>query len=160
MEWVARHATAGTVTVLDIGGRYINGSPRHLFPAATEYRVLDIAAGENVDIVADAAAWTPDGEYDVIVCCETFEHTAVWPDIVTTAFKACRPGGRLIATMAGPGRAVHSGVDGGGALHPGEHYANIPPERLRTILEQAGWCDVVIDQQPSPADVRAVARKP
>ena len=35
MEWVAKHATGDPVSVLDLGGRYINGSPRELFPNAT-----------------------------------------------------------------------------------------------------------------------------
>ncbi len=158
--WVAAHATDEPVAVLDLGGRNINGSVRPLFPAATVYRVLDIADGPNVDVVADAATWTPDREYDVTVACELFEHTAVWLDICLTAFKALRSGGQFIATMAGPGRPVHSGVDGGAWLFPGEHYGNVEPDRLRAELEAAGFVGVVVDQQPSPADVRAVARKP
>ncbi len=157
--WVARYATDDQVTVLDLGGRFINGSPRGLFPNAVAYRVLDIAAGENVDVVADAASWTPDREYDVVLCCETFEHTPVWPAIVATAFKACAPGGLFVATTAAPGRPVHSGVDGGPSLHPGEHYANIQPGRLRQVLEQVGWRDIVIDRQPSPSDVRCAATR-
>ena len=155
--WVQQHATTQPVSVLDIGGRDINGSSRTLFPNATVYRVLDIAAGPNVDIVADAATWTPDGEYDVVVCTEVFEHTASWPQICATALKACAPGGTFIATMAGPGRPVHSAVDGGWTLHPGEHYENVAPADLRAVLEDCGWQDVVVDRRDSPADVRAVA---
>ena len=62
-------------------------------------------------------------------------------------------------TTAAPGRPPHSGVDGG-PLHPGEYYANIEPERLRDALEVAGFADIVIDVQPSPSDVRAVAVRP
>ena len=157
-SWVAHHATVETVAVLDIGGRDINGSTRDLFPNS-EWVVLDYLPGDNVDVEADAATWTPDREYDVIVCTEVFEHTPDWPQICTTAFKACKTGGRLILTMAGPGRPAHSAVDGGWQLHPGEHYANVHPDSLRRVLEQAGWRDVVVDQQHSPADVRAVATK-
>jgi hypothetical protein len=158
--WVAQYATTDPVAVVDLGGRFINGSPRPLFPAATTYTVLDIMAGPNVDIVADAASWQPDRAYDVAVCCETFEHTPVWPAICATAFAALGPGGRFIVTTAAPGRAVHSGIDGGPKLHPGEHYANIGPGQLRETLEGAGFIEVVVDVQPSPADVRAVAVKP
>jgi hypothetical protein len=157
--WVQRHATNRPVTVLDIGGRDINGSVRSLFPNATDYRVLDIADGPNVDIVADAATWAPDMEYDVVVTAETFEHTAVWPQICEVAFKACAPGGVFIATMAGPGRPAHSAVDGGWTLHPGEHYGNVEPHDLHRVLVACGWNNVVVDQQQSPADVRAVAWK-
>ncbi len=160
MAWVAEHATTDPVTVLDLGGRFVNGSPRDLFTNATVYRVLDIADGPNVDIVADAATWTPDREYDVVLATELFEHAAEWPRIVLTAFKALRPGGMFVATMAGPGRPVHSGVDGGGWLHPGEHYANVHPDALLDVLKAAGFVDITVDVQPSPSDVRCVATRP
>jgi trans-aconitate methyltransferase len=159
--WVDRHAPANARAVLDIGGRDINGTVRNLFPAATVYRVLDIADGPNVDIVTDAATWTPDREYDVVVACEVFEHTPVWPQICTTAYKALRPGGCFVTTMAGPGRAPHSAVDGGHVLAAGEHYANIEPAHLFNVLIRAGFEDVTVDQQHHPmADVRATAWRP
>lgn len=157
LEWIRCHVTDEPVTVLDIGGRNINGSPRPLFPYATTYTVLDIADGPGVDIVADAAEWKPDREYDVVVCAEVFEHTPVWPEICETAYLALRPGGRLIVTCAGPGRNPHSAVDGGD-LRPGEHYGNVDPGELRAALEEF-FADVVVDQQTNPADVRAVATK-
>lgn len=158
-EWVSRYRTDEPVTVLDVGGRNINGSPRGLFPNATVYRVLDIIDGPNVEIVADAATWTPDREYDVVIAAEVFEHTFVWPQICATAHKALKPGGRLIATMAGPGRPEHSAVDGGWHLHPGEYYGNVDPQMLRRVLEGCGFTDITVDQRQSPADVRAVATK-
>jgi hypothetical protein len=158
--WVQRYATAEPVTVLDIGGRNINGSVRDLFPNATVYTAVDIAEGPGVDVVADAANWAPGREYDVVVCTEVFEHTASWPQICVTAFKACVSGGLFIATMAGPGRPAHSAVDGGWQLHPGEYYCNVDPDRLRRELEGCGFADVTVDHQFSPADVRAVATKP
>lgn len=158
--WVQRHATSDAVTVLDIGGRNINGSVKDLFPNAVSYTAMDIRAGAGVDVVADAATWTPDREYQVVVCTEVFEHTASWPQICQTAFKACAPGGMFIATMAGPGRPAHSAVDGGWQLHPGEYYGNVDPGRLERELETCGFVDVTVDQQFSPADVRAIARKP
>lgn len=159
-EWVRRYVPpAMPMTVLDIGGRDINGSVRPLFPDATVYRVLDINDGPNVDIVADAATWTPDLEYDVVVSAETFEHTAVWPQICATAYNACKRGGMFIATMAGPGRPAHSAIDGQFRLLPGEYYGNVNPEDLWAVLVDCGWREVIVDQQDRPADVRAVAWK-
>lgn len=155
--WIARYATNSPNSVLDIGGRDINGSPRPLFPQASPYTVLDIAPGPNVDLVADAATWNPDRTYRTVICAEVFEHTPHWPAILTTAHKALAPGGRLILTMAGPGRPEHSAVDGGPTLHPGEHYANIDPAALHAALRAGGWRDILIDQQHRPADVRAIA---
>ena len=164
MEWIARHATSEPVSVLDIGGRDVNGSPRHLFPAATRYTVLDALPGDqvtDVDIIADAAAWHPSGQqWDVVVCAEVLEHAAAWRAILRTASSACAPGGRLIVTTAAPGRPPHSAVDGMLPLRPGEHYANIRPAELERALTAAGWSDVVVDVREFPADVRAVAVKP
>jgi SAM-dependent methyltransferase len=152
-------------TILDIGGRDINGSPRGLFPESVvaAYTVLDALPGEkpeDVDIIADAAEWNPDGRrWDLIICAEVLEHTASWRAICRTAYAACAPGGRLIVTTAAPGRPPHSAVDGAFRLLPGEHYANIRPAELERVLAEAGWSGVVVDVQPSPADVRAVAVK-
>jgi SAM-dependent methyltransferase len=157
--WVARYGTTGPVKVLDIGGRNINGTVRGLFPAA-DYTSLDIIAGDGVDIVADASTWTPTREYDLVVCCEVFEHTDVWPQIIDTAYAALRPGGLFVATMAGPGRAPHSAIDGSHQLYPGEWYANVEPDELRAVLDKAGFVDVTVDQLLQAGDVRCVATRP
>jgi cyclopropane fatty-acyl-phospholipid synthase-like methyltransferase len=157
LAWVETFCTDEPVSILDIGGRNINGTPRPLFPNATVYTVLDIAPGEGVEIVADAAEWSPDRRYDVVVCCEVFEHTDVWPAILRTAYKALDDGGVLIATMAGPGRAPHSAVDGGPHLYDGEHYGNVEPADLETALAAAGFRDVTVHEQTESHDVRAVA---
>lgn len=159
LDWVAEYATANPVTVVDLGGRDINGTPRYLFPNATRYTVIDILPGEGVDIVADAATWEPDQAYDVILCCEIFEHTAAWPAICRTAYKACKQGGLFIITTAGPGRPPHSMIDGLFHLHPGEHYANVPASELQRVLIETGWHNVITDSRPRPADTRAVATK-
>lgn len=158
LAWVAAHATSEPVEVLDIGGRNINGGVRQLFPNATRYIAVDIREGAGVDVVADAASWVPDQEYDVVVSTETFEHTDVWPEICQTAHKACKAGGKLILTMAGPGRAGHSAIDGG-PLRPGEYYGNVDPEQLREALEACGWQDVEVDYLPGASDTRAIATK-
>lgn len=156
--WVAAHATQDEVTTLDLGGRNVNGSIRDLFPNNTRYVAVDIREGDGVDVVADASTWVPDTEYDVVVSTETFEHTPVWPDICLTAFKALRTGGKLILTMAGPGRPEHSAIDGG-PLRPSEYYGNVDPEHLKQVLIVAGFKDVIVDFRVSPADTRAVATK-
>ncbi len=144
--------------VLDIGGRDVNGTVRPLFPGAEVYRSVDIAPGAGVDIVADAADWMPDQQYDTVVCTEVFEHTPRWPEICATAYLALVPGGLFVATMAGPGRAAHSAVDGG-PIRAGEYYGNVGPDELRDVLIDLGFVDVVVDQQQIPADVRCVARR-
>ncbi|MEV6879739.1 methyltransferase domain-containing protein [Amycolatopsis sp. NPDC051128] len=157
-EWVDRHADADAARVLDIGGRNINGTIRDRFPGATEYVVLDIVEDAGVDIVADAATWRPDERFDAVVCAEVFEHTPVWREICLTVAVVLEPGGQFIATMAGPGRAPHSAMDGGPELRPGEHYGNIDPDELEDELVALGFEDVTVDQLGE--DVRCVAFAP
>lgn len=158
MDWVSRYATEDPVSVLDLGGRDVNGTVRSLFPKADPYRVMDIRPGDGVDIVADAGTWTPDRKYDVVVCTEVFEHTANWPLICANAYEALRYGGRFIATMAGPGRPAHSAIDGM-HLRAGEYYGNVHPETLRSVLKLVGFGEIVVDRQTHPADTRATAVK-
>lgn len=156
-EYVERFRSNAELDVLDIGGRNVNGTVRDLFPNA-DYTALDILPGEGVDIVANAATWSPDRTYDLIVCTEVFEHTEEWSQILKVAAAACKPSGRIILTMAGPGRPEHSAIDGG-PMRPGEHYGNVAPEDLEVGLLAAGWTDVEVEYRPSPADTRATATR-
>lgn len=155
IEYVQRYATDDAVTVLDIGGRDLNGSTRSLFPLA-DYTVLDIREDPEVDIVADAATWTPSREYDLVLCTEVFEHTPDWRDIIVTAHAALKPGGRLVVTCAGPGRAPHSAIAATG-LQPGEYYQNVHPDEMRHALEFAGFGGIEVERLRR--DVRATAVK-
>jgi hypothetical protein len=164
-EYVARHARPSPgLLVLDIGGQDMNGSVRDLWPGA-DYTAMDITDGPGVDVVADAATWRPDWEphqgFDVVVCCEVFEHAESWPEIVDTAYRALRPGGLFIVTTAGPGRAPHSGRR---ALppepDPGEHYANVDPGALADVFEVTGFVDWEVSEARGDEDVRAVGRRP
>lgn len=157
-EWVRKFGSLESdLYVLELGGRNVNGSALDHFPNA-DHTVLDIAPGRGVDIVADAASWVPEGEWDLVLACEVFEHTFSWPQICATAFKALLPGGSFIVTCAGPGRHPHSGVDGGRRMFPGEEYGNVSCEELADVLTDCGFVDVVTDSLGE--DTRAWARKP
>lgn len=152
-RWVAQHA-GSPASVIDAGGRNVNGTVRGLFPQAS-YTSVDIRPGDGVDIVADFATWLPDEPVEAVICCEVAEHTADWPLLVDHAAKSLLPGGRFIFTAAGPGRAPHSAEDGC-ELRPGEHYENIDPDRLERLLAdlfETVTVDVLYD------DVRALAIK-
>lgn len=143
-------------SVLEIGGRNVNGTIRDLF-AGADYVALDVAPGDGVDIVADAATWTPDSERDCVVCCEVFEHTPDWPRIVRTTAAAVRVGGHAIVTAAAPPRAPHSAVDGG-PLQAGEWYANIDPQSLAREMAAAGFNGKVATD-PEHGDVYVLAER-
>lgn len=149
LSWVGQFRSDEDLSVLDIGGRDLNGSTRPLFPNASPYHVLDLHPGPNVDYVGNAASWKapldfPAGEagYDLVVCTEVFEHTPDWAAILWTAWSSLRPGGWLVFTCAGPGRPAHSGITAVWELAPGEHYANVSPEEIRDVLVEQGWTDI------------------
>jgi hypothetical protein len=155
MGYVERFATKEAIDILDIGGRNVNGTPREMFPNA-RYTVVDIRTGENVDIVADAATWTPGRRWDLVLSTECFEHTPHWEAICVTAYKACEPGGRIVITCAGPGRTPHSAFVEAG-LQPGEFYKNVEPIALNNALWIAGFVDVEVDQVG--LDLQATGRR-
>lgn len=145
-------------TVLDLGGRDVNGTVQDVFPSST-YVVVDLIDGANVDHVADAAEWTSDSPFDCVVCCEVLEHTPRAHAIVANAARNLRAGGVLIITAATDPRAPHSGIDGG-PLRDGEYYANINAESLEDWLYDAGFDGWQITTRQVPdhgGDLYAVA---
>lgn len=144
--------------VVEIGGRNINGTVRDLF-AAADYTATDIADGPGVDVVADGATYQPDTAPDCVVCCEVIEHAKNWRDIIANARRILAPGGVLIVTAAGEGRAPHSALDGAG-LRPGEYYANISERDLFEALSKAGFADAEVTVNEREHDIYATAVAP
>lgn len=156
-DYVSQFATGEKIMVLDIGGRDVNGTLRDLFPNA-DYTVLDLRPGPNVDIIADATEWDPDGrKWDLVLCTEVFEHVKGWQHICWNARKACWPGGKFVATCAGLGRPAHSGFEAVGP-QPGEWYSNLSAQQLHSALVATGWDDVHVEQVG--LDLHAVATCP
>ncbi len=142
--------------VLDLGGRYINGSTRDLFPEGHRYIVVDIVADPSVDVVADAGDLDLGETFDIVLSTELLEHTPRGADIVKSAYRHLRDGGVFVATMAGPGRPPHGAAGSPWPLE-GEWYKNIPPAELTEWLLDAGFSDVKVDQ--AATDVRCWARR-
>jgi SAM-dependent methyltransferase len=166
---VARLRTKPAFRVFEVGSLNINGSVRTLFPGA-EYHGIDRVEGPDVDAVGDGATYVPPFEPDTIVCCEVLEHADQPKAIIEHLASVLARGGTLIVTCAGPGRAPHSGVDGG-RLKNGEHYANIMPDDLAAWLDDAGLYEVKVEggrgvegarlaRTDKPGDVYAAAVKP
>jgi hypothetical protein len=151
-DWVAQHATASK-TVLDIGGRDINGTVRELFPGS-DYTSIDLAPGRGVDVVGDVCNWKSAHKFQTIVCLEVLEHAEHWQDILDAAGRLILAKGHLIVTAAGPGREPHSAVDGA-AVREGEWYKNITRKDLTDALD--GWRNVQVDVTGD--DIRAVATR-
>lgn len=155
---------------LDLGGRYVNGSVHHLWPymqwTCVDKIPLDLTfdpinAGVHDGeyyVLHDAATWTPDKEYDLVICTEVFEHTPDWRDICGTAFNALKSDGTFLVTCAGPERPAHSAIDGA-KLRRGEHYWNIKPDLLGLYLKSIDFQRVMISYDPHACDVYAHAWK-
>jgi SAM-dependent methyltransferase len=150
-QQVARYGPFGRV--LEVGGRVINGSIRHLFDCDA-YHSVDIEDGDGVDEVADFGTLQVLPAWDCVVCCEVLEHTASALVIIANAYRALLHGGVFIMTCAGERRAEHSAFDGG-PLRPGEFYRNVSESQLDGWLEAAGFAWWSIDV--TGPDIRCVA---
>lgn len=171
LRWVTRYAHLGRNThVLDVGGRNVNdgGAIRALFPTALTYTAVDLHDGPGVDAVSDFLHYQPEQPPGLVLHLEVAEHTPDWREHLAYAAQLLEqgPDGRLILTAAAPGRAPHSAIDGG-ALRDGEHYENIDPDVLDTILRRMFRHHVVrsdtgvlaaLRHLGLPGDVYAVAR--
>lgn len=146
----------GELVALDLGGADINGTARGLLPNAKWFG-LDMVPGPGVDIVADARTWTPDREYDLVMCTELLEHVQDWEQCLVTARRALRSGGHLIVTCASTSRRPH-GARGELDPAPGEWYENVRPDLLEQLLGMT-FPHSHVEYNPIPGDAYAWARK-
>lgn len=142
--------------VVEIGSRDINGSVRALIDA-DEYIGIDLEPGPGVDVVADCREWDPPWDASVVICAEVLEHAPEPRAVVDAAIGYLKPGGRLILTCAGPGRAPHSGHTGG-SVQANEWYDNIDPDDLeKWLVEDLEM--VRVEFRAIPCDVYATGIK-
>lgn len=141
-RYVRTFATDAPIAIVEVGARNVNFTVRPLFPNA-DYWGIDAQPGPSVDEVADGALWRPLNPADLVICCEVFEHTPDWFDIVANVRHMLRSGGRAVFTCAGPGRPVH-GVNIDDPLNPG-HYANVSAAELEQAMRDAGFTEVDVD---------------
>lgn len=143
--------------VIDVGGRNVNGTVTDLFTLG-RYECVDLHPGPGVTTVADCRTWQPEEPADLVLLLEVLEHTDDPKGVLAACMSYLAPGGRLVVTAAGPGRAVHSGVDGGPALYAGEHYANVEEADLARWLD--GLDQVQLARNEAARDVYATGVKP
>ena len=156
LDWVARWAPSGPRSVLDVGGRDVNGSPAHLFHPQSRWEVVDLHQGPRVTWVGDFADYPTGVTFDAACHHEVAEHTPDWPQhLARIADLLQSDGAVLIFTAAGPARAPHSAIDGG-PLRGDEHYENVSVAALSAVLDDL-FPAAVVDLTPDECDVRAVA---
>jgi predicted methyltransferase len=157
MAFLRKFATHDVLSVIEIGSRDVNGTPRAFFPSAL-WIGLDLYDGPCVDIVCDAMDFTPRALVDMVVTTEVLEHAEHWYEIIHKAASWLKPGGRLIITCAGPGRHPHSHHDGLN-LRDGEYYGNLSADQIAEELHFAGMIDITTEEHPSRGDTYAIAMK-
>ena len=141
-------------TVLDVGGRNVNGSIKDLFAGCRSYEALDHVAGRGVDIVADLYVWEPGHPYDIVVSTEVLEHVRDARAAMHRMFAWVRNGGVLVMTCATEGRKPHTATGHTWTPWLGEPYHNVMPSELQLY----GDYDVVVDHRRH--DLYVVWRKP
>lgn len=152
MAWVQQWETHDpNLLVIELGSRNTSGEGIRQFFTGTQYIGIDAVFGPDVDLVANAATVKPSQPVDIVVCCELFEHTPYWREILNNAFLMLKPGGRLIATCAGPGRAVH-GVNHDDPDQPG-WYGNVPIWSMQRVLDAQGWEDTWVREVPHTSTI-------
>ena len=158
MQWVSHVVDtfdlADTATVLDLGGRNVNGTTDRFFAGQVTH--VDISDGAGVEIVADAADLDLPDRFGVVVSTECLEHTPRAAEIIAVAYRHLELGGVFVATMAGPHRTPH-GQHGAALPAPDEWYRNIHPDDLRSWLSAAGFTMFELDEVPT--DLRCWARR-
>ncbi len=142
--------------IVDIGSLDINGSNRGLFRNCN-YTGIDVYPGRNVDIVGPAHIELPSVteslrrsfeqhyrgwlEYpapmiDTIISTEAMEHDIHLDKTLKAAYNHLRPGGLLLITAAGDGRAEHGTSDHRPEDSPGttDYYKNVSNEMFIQVL--------------------------
>lgn len=144
------------LTILEFGSLNINGGVRPIFQPYTQtYIGVDLQEGPGVDFVEDAHTFKSDLKFDVVVCCEVFEHTPLWREIINNAHLLLKDGGLFTATMAGEGRYPHSAIDEN-PIRDWEYYDNVGAWELNRHLKSL-FTNSYVDT--SGADLRCWASK-
>lgn len=142
-------------SVVDFGGRDVNGSVRDLF--GDFYLSVDLRPGKNVDVVTDVRVWVTQERFDCVVCTNVLEHVFDWQSIVQKAAEVSEPGGVFIVTTVSDPFPVHSGIDGKALQHQ-EHYGGVPRQELRQALEEAGFT-IELETDDDSWEVQFVGRR-
>lgn len=123
-------------SVLDVGSMDINGNNRVYFHNC-EYTGLDIAAGNNVNVVCGIEWYQTDEKFDVIISTEMVEHCENWRDALMQMYYFLKSGGLLLITCAGDGRSEHGtyGNQEWASPHTLNYYHNVSNKMFGSALE-------------------------
>jgi len=124
------------IKVLDVGSRNVNGTNRYLYDSTVRYEGLDITPGDNVDHVGYVHEWTTTDKYytyDSVISTDMLEHDRNWLKSIQAMLYLLKPGGLLVLTCAGEGRAEHgtSTHNPEASIGTNDYYQNLTPLMMR-----------------------------
>lgn len=94
LEMVAGATDSRAKTVLEVGE---DSYSRYFFPDAKRIDILDFRKGMDLTVKGSIA----EEEYDIFLCMQTYNFIYHVAEAVKGSFRLLKPGGRLIATVAG-----------------------------------------------------------
>lgn len=127
------------VSVIEMGSLNINGTVRDFY-TPTRYVGVDLAEGDGVDLVCPAQdVGFQDGEFDVAVSAECFEHNPYWAETFANMYRLASK--FVIFTCASDGREEH----GTTRNHPDtspftvsfgwDYYRNLNEQDFRSLFD-------------------------
>ena len=133
--------------VIDLGSLDINGGPHLLMKV--DYLGSDIGPGPNVDLVCPSQELSfESGSFDAAISSECFEHNSFWRESLMQMARLTKPGGLVIWSAAGIGRAVHGtatakdkGVSAPFVANSNNYYSNLDARKARDAINHEGWYD-------------------
>jgi SAM-dependent methyltransferase len=107
LQTVKGRWSSSPASILEIGSRDVNGSPRSVWTGCQRYIGVDLEAGPGVDVVADAHTLDLQEQFGLILCCEMLEHDTDPMATVAACRRHLSPGGILIITTPANGFPDH-----------------------------------------------------
>lgn len=148
--------------VLEVGSLNINGTVRSFFEDC-DYTGIDVGEGPCVDIVCQGQEYNaPDATFDTIISCECLEHNPYWLETFVNMIRMCKPGGVVIMTCAGTGRAEHGTFRTSPECSPltvgigWEYYKNLTEADFRARIDMDKvfsvyeWSEHIHHGEPNP----------
>lgn len=137
------------VDVLDIGSLDVNGNNRYLFKDYS-YTGVDLAPGDNVDVVSKGHEFKSDKHFDLVISTECFEHDREWRATIANCIELLKPGGLFVFTCATTGRPEHGTARSGthwaspftSITWGEEYYRNLTEEDIKGAFDAYGFDEI------------------
>lgn len=99
-------AFTGSIRVLELGSRDINGTPREFFNVGY-YLGVDVADGPGVDMISAAKDMMFEDQFDVLICLSMLEHDPDWRESLCVSARVLRENGLLFLAFGAEGNVPH-----------------------------------------------------